>query len=97
MQEKALILAFLPIAVVLLFEFTNGFNDCAKLVVTPVVTGPLNPRAALLFIAVLEFLGVWLYGTAVTETEAKGMINPEKAPSLFPQRICGVSSLDFRA
>jgi len=42
-------------AIVLFFEFSNGFNDCANMVVTPVITGALEPRKALLLIAIFEF------------------------------------------
>ena len=85
MEENALVMAFLLIFIVLLFEFTNGFNDCANMVVTPVVTGALNPQTALLFIAVFEFLGAWLLGTAVADTLGKGIVNPENItlPEIF--------------
>lgn len=77
MEENALIVSLLLIFIVLLFEFTNGFNDCANMVVTPVVTGAMNPRTALLFIAVFEFLGAWLLGTAVADTLGKGIVDPQ--------------------
>jgi len=72
-----MILALLLIVIVLLFEFSNGFNDCANMVVTPVVTGALQPRTALLIIAVFEFIGAWVLGTAVADTLGKGIVDPE--------------------
>jgi PiT family inorganic phosphate transporter len=85
MEENALVIVFLLIAIVLVFEFTNGFNDCANLVVTPVVTGALTPRTALLFVAVFEFLGAYLLGTAVADTLGKGIVSPENItiPEIF--------------
>ncbi len=77
MEFNALTIAFLLIAIVLLFEFTNGFNDCANMVVTPVITGALEPRRALLLIAVFEFVGAWFLGTAVAQTLGKGIVNPK--------------------
>ncbi len=47
------------------------------MVVTPVVTGALEPRTALLIIAVFEFIGAWALGTAVADTLGKGIVSPE--------------------
>jgi PiT family inorganic phosphate transporter len=77
LEFNALTIALLLIAIVLLFEFTNGFNDCANMVVTPVITGALEPRRALLLIAVFEFVGAWFLGTAVAQTLGKGIVNPK--------------------
>lgn len=77
MEFNALTIALFLIAIVLLFEFSNGFNDCANMVVTPVITGALEPRRALLLIAVFEFVGAWFLGTAVAQTLGKGIVNPK--------------------
>jgi len=77
LEDNVLVLAGLLILIVLLFEFSNGFNDCANMVVTPVVTGALRPRTALFIIAVFEFIGAWVLGTAVADTLGKGIVNPE--------------------
>jgi PiT family inorganic phosphate transporter len=74
--ESNLLLAFLLIAIVLFFEFSNGFNDCANMVATPVITGALEPRRALLLIAFFEFVGAWFLGTAVAQTLGKGIVAP---------------------
>jgi PiT family inorganic phosphate transporter len=76
LEENVLIIALLLIVIVLLFEFSNGFNDCANMVVTPVVTGALKPRTALFIIAVFEFIGAWALGTAVADTLGKGIVDP---------------------
>ena len=75
MEFNALTTAFSLIGIVLLFEFSNGFNDCANMVVTPIITGALEPRRALLLIAVFEFVGAWFLGTAVAQTLGKGIVN----------------------
>ncbi len=75
--SQPLIIAFFLIALILFFEFSNGFNDCANLVVTPVITGALEPRKALLLVAVFEFLGAWFLGTAVAQTLGKGIVDPK--------------------
>ncbi|NWF54238.1 MAG: inorganic phosphate transporter [Syntrophaceae bacterium] len=82
--------AILLIALVLLFEFSNGFNDCANLVVTPVITGAMGPRKVILLIAVFEFIGAWFLGTAVAQTLGKGIVNPQyiTAPAILAA-VCG--------
>ena len=77
MESNVLAIALLLIAIVLFFEFSNGFNDCANMVVTPVITGAMEPRRALLLIAVFEFVGAWFLGTAVAQTLGKGIVNPK--------------------
>lgn len=69
-------LIFLIIAIVLLYEFINGFNDCANMVATPIITGALEPRQALLALAIFEFIGAWFLGTAVAKTLGSGIVNP---------------------
>jgi len=77
LEANVLIIAILLIAIVLSFEFSNGFNDSANIVVTPVITGALRPREALLIIAVFEFIGAWFLGTAVAQTLGKGIVSPQ--------------------
>jgi PiT family inorganic phosphate transporter len=76
LELSVLTVALLLIAIVIFFEFSNGFNDCANMVVTPVITGALQPRRALLLIAVFEFVGAWFLGTAVAQTLGKGIVSP---------------------
>lgn len=76
MEFNILTTAILLITLVLLFEFSNGFNDCANLVVTPVITGAMEPRRVILLIAVFEFIGAWFLGTAVAQTLGKGIVDP---------------------
>jgi PiT family inorganic phosphate transporter len=77
LEASVLIIACFFIAIVLFFEFSNGFNDCASIVVTPVITGALEPRKALLITAVFEFVGAWFLGTAVAQTLGKGIVSPQ--------------------
>ncbi len=76
MEINILVLIFLIIGMVLLFEFINGFNDCANMVATPIITGALEPRQALLILAIFEFMGAWFLGTAVAKTLGLGIVNP---------------------
>jgi len=78
LEAYVLTVCFILIPIVLLFEFSNGFNDCANMVVTPVVTGALIPQRALLLTAAFEFIGAWFLGTAVAQTLGKGIVNPQE-------------------
>jgi len=85
LEANVLIIALFLITLVLFFEFSNGFNDCANLVVTPVITGALSPRKALVVMAVFEFIGAWFLGTAVAQTLGIGIVNPQNItlPAIF--------------
>jgi PiT family inorganic phosphate transporter len=90
LEFNTLTMAILLIAIVLIFEFSNGFNDCASMVVTPVITGVMEPRKVLLVIAVFEFIGAWFLGTAVAQTLGKGIVDPQNitVPVIFAA-VCG--------
>jgi len=90
LEFNILTLAVLLITIVLIFEFSNGFNDCASLVATPVITGAMEPRRVLFLVAVFEFIGAWFLGTAVAETLGKGIVDPQNitVPVIFAA-LCG--------
>lgn len=63
------------IIVALIFDFINGFHDCANAIATVVSTGVLPLRTAILLAALLNFVGA-LTGTAVASTIGKGILDP---------------------
>ncbi len=65
----------ITIGLALFFDFTNGFHDAANVVASIITTGALSPRKALLMAAVCEFLGPFLFGTAVATTIGKNIID----------------------
>ena len=68
----------LAIAVILLalfFDFTNGFHDAANVVATIITTRALSPKRALVIAAVCEFIGPFLFGTAVAQTIGENIIH----------------------
>lgn len=67
-METMLILSLIAIAVVLLFDFTNGFHDAANIIATVVASRAMTPVQAVLTVSVFEFLGPLLGGTAVANT-----------------------------
>jgi inorganic phosphate transporter, PiT family len=76
MDNSVLWLAVAIITVVLLFDFSNGFNDAAPIVAAVISSGAMTPRRALLAVAVFEFAGAYLLGTAVAEMIGTGIIDP---------------------
>lgn len=64
------------VAVALVFEFINGFHDCANAIATVVSTKVLSPKQAVLFGASLEFIGA-LTGTHVAKTIGAGIVNAD--------------------
>jgi len=63
------------VGLALLFDFTNGFHDAANVVATIITTGALSPRKALMMSATCEFIGPFIFGTAVAQTIGKDIID----------------------
>src|SRR5205823_9596388 len=66
----------LIIAVALVFDFTNGFNDAANAIATSVSTRALKPRVAVLLAAALNLAGAFLT-TKVAATVGKGIVQTQ--------------------
>ncbi|MBC7462451.1 MAG: inorganic phosphate transporter [Thermoleophilia bacterium] len=64
---------FLVVVIAIGFDFTNGFHDTANSIATMVGTRALDPRLAVAYAAVLNFVGA-LMGTEVAATVGKGII-----------------------
>jgi PiT family inorganic phosphate transporter len=74
-ELSALSIAVVLVALALFFDYTNGFHDSANVVATIITTGALSPRKALLMAALCEFLGPFLFGTAVAQTIGEDIID----------------------
>lgn len=74
MVETAALIVVLVIALALFFDFTNGFHDTANAMATPIATGALKPKTAVLLAAVLNLVGAFL-STEVSKTVSHGIIN----------------------
>ena len=72
----------LVIALALIFDFTNGFHDTANAMATPIATGALKPKTAVLLAASLNFVGAFL-STEVAKTISGGLINEGEAGVTF--------------
>jgi PiT family inorganic phosphate transporter len=70
-----LLFAIIVIGLALLFDYSNGFHDASNVVATIITTGALSPRKALLISTTCEFIGPFLFGTAVAQTIGKNIID----------------------
>jgi len=85
--ETAALVVVLVIALALFFDFTNGFHDTANAMATPIATGALKPKTAVLLAALLNLVGAFL-STEVAKTVSGGIVNEGDIPhDLLPQLI----------
>jgi inorganic phosphate transporter, PiT family len=79
MEESLLYITIGAISAALLFDFVNGFHDSANAIATVVGTRTLKPLHAVFIASITNFIGPFLFGTAVATTVGKGIIQPEFA------------------
>ncbi|WP_101846222.1 inorganic phosphate transporter [Zhihengliuella sp. ISTPL4] len=75
-METAALIVVLVIALALFFDFTNGFHDTANAMATPIATGALKPKTAVLLAALLNLVGAFL-STEVSKTISGGIIQED--------------------
>ncbi len=63
------------VAIAILFEISNGWNDSANAIATVVSTRVLTPLQAVLLAATMNIAGAF-FSTAVAKTIGKGIVNP---------------------
>jgi PiT family inorganic phosphate transporter len=68
---------YIVIAIVLIFDFINGFHDSANSIATIVSTKVLSPIAAVGLAATFNFVAFLIFPLKVATTIGKGVINPE--------------------
>ena len=68
-------LVILIVAIALLFEFANGWNDAANSIATIVSTRVLSPLVAVAWAAFWNFIAAFAFGTAVAKTMGKGLVH----------------------
>jgi PiT family inorganic phosphate transporter len=69
--ETLNIVVIATVIVVLIFDYTNGFQDASNVIATPIASRALTPIQAVVIVAFFEFLGPLLAGTAVANTIGK--------------------------
>ncbi len=73
MEQTLLILV---VALGFIFAYVNGFHDGCNVIATIVSSRSMEPRRALFYACLAEFIGPLIMGTAVAATVGKGVINP---------------------
>jgi PiT family inorganic phosphate transporter len=73
-MDPALVLIILAVVAGIFFDITNGWNDSANAIATVVSTRVLSPAAALIFSAILNFIGA-LVSVKVAKTMGSGVID----------------------
>ncbi len=82
-METATLIVVMVIVLALFFDFTNGFHDTANAMATPIATGALKPKVAVLLAALLNLVGAFL-STEVSKTISHGIIREDQiTPSVF--------------
>ena len=82
-METATLIVVLVIVLALFFDFTNGFHDTANAMATPIATGALKPKVAVLIAAILNLVGAFL-STEVAKTISNGLIREDQIdPNAF--------------
>ncbi|SFS01087.1 inorganic phosphate transporter, PiT family [Microbacterium sp. cf046] len=76
-METATLIVVLVIVLALFFDFTNGFHDTANAMATPIATGALKPKVAVLIAAILNLVGAFL-STEVSQTISHGIIREDQ-------------------
>jgi len=90
-METLLILAIAAVAVILFFDYTNGFHDASNIIATVIASRAMTPIQAVVIVATFEFLGPILGGTAVANTIGK-FVDIGDLPALSGVTIvlCGI-------
>lgn len=76
-MTENLFLVYGTVIVALFFDFINGFHDSANSIATVVGTRALRPLYAVSMAAIANFVGPFIFGTAVAATVGKDIIQPE--------------------
>ena len=68
---------YIVVALVLIFDFINGFHDSANSIATIVSTKVLSPFSAVLLAAFFNFIAFTVFPLKVATTIGKGVIEPD--------------------
>jgi PiT family inorganic phosphate transporter len=84
------------IAVVLIFDYTNGFHDASNIIAPMIASRAMTPVQAVVIVAIFEFLGPLLGGTAVANTIGK-FVNLKELSEVMSVTVvlCGVFGAIF--
>ena len=67
-MDPVVVLSVVAVAIVVIFDFTNGFHDASNIIATVIASRAMTPVQAVVLVAIFEFLGPLIVGTAVANT-----------------------------
>jgi PiT family inorganic phosphate transporter len=70
------VLIIILVALALLFDFLNGFQDSANVVATMISSRAMTPTAALVIASGANFIGPFVFGVAVAKTIGQDVASP---------------------
>jgi inorganic phosphate transporter, PiT family len=68
---------YIVVALVLIFDFLNGFHDSANSIATVVSTKVLSPLVAVILAAFFNFIAFTVFPLKVAHTIGKGVVDPD--------------------
>lgn len=74
-MSSTLLVVVVVVILAIIFDFLNGFHDAANVVATMIASRSMSPEVALVIAATCEFVGPFLFGTAVAKTMGKGIVD----------------------
>jgi len=77
-MNPAFVMVVVVVIIALLFDFVNGFHDAANAIATIVISRTLTPLQAVLLAGVSNFVGYFVFGTAVAKMIGKGVVHVEQ-------------------
>jgi PiT family inorganic phosphate transporter len=72
-----MIFLYIIVALVLIFDFINGFHDSANSIATVVSTKVLSPFAAVMMASFFNFIAFTVFTHKVAQTMGKGVVDPD--------------------
>ena len=75
--QVALWAVVMLVALVIAFDFMNGFHDAANSIATVVSTSVLRPTQAVVFAAFFNLLAIDIFHLSVAATVSKGIVQPD--------------------
>jgi PiT family inorganic phosphate transporter len=72
-----MVFLYVVVALVLVFDFLNGFHDSANSIATVVSTKVLSPVIAVILAAFFNFIAFTVFPLKVAHTIGKGVVNPD--------------------
>src|SRR5512136_2029028 len=72
-----MIILSVVVALVLVFDFLNGFHDSANSIATVVSTKVLSPLVAVIIAAFFNFIAFTVFPLKVAHTIGKGVVDPD--------------------